>query len=130
MFPPKVLYLSGPISGHPDFFETFDRYERQLRERDFTIFNPAKCINSKALQEFISDEKFTYRYCLHRDINFIFHCDGIVVMPGWETSKGARLEVYVAKSVGLPIYSVESLLTSTNPPELDVSHVDFNQNVA
>ena len=126
MTPPKVLYLSGPITGHPDFFETFDSFERKLREKDFTIINPAKCINSKALQEFINDEKFTYKYCLHRDINFIFHVDAVTVMPGWENSKGARLEVFVAASVGIPIYTVDSLLNSTNPPSLDVTQFDFN----
>lgn len=38
---------------------------------------------------------------MRADIKAMMDCDTIVMCPGWETSHGARLELYIAVSVGL-----------------------------
>jgi hypothetical protein len=53
-------------------------------------------------------EKGAYRHSwecyLKYDIKAMLTCEGIYLIPGWEGSPGARLELFVAAQTGLKIY--------------------------
>ena len=40
------------------------------------------------------------------DIPLMLACDGLAVLPGWEASAGARLEVDIAQRLNMPIKDV------------------------
>ena len=48
--------------------------------------------------------KITYEQFIAGDLAMIARCDALVMVPGWEDSKGARAEWAYATSLGLPIY--------------------------
>lgn len=91
-----TIYISGKITGDPNYKEKFERIENAL-EKDAGIehiINPAKL-------DLIDGG--TWEDYMKRDIPFITICDAIFMMKGWWRSKGARLERYIAKKLGILI---------------------------
>jgi predicted kinase len=52
------------------------------------------------------DRRGSWEDCLKRDLVALTRCDGVAVLPDWKKSRGARLEVYVAKKVKIPVKPV------------------------
>jgi nucleoside 2-deoxyribosyltransferase len=113
-----IYYLAGPMSGRPKFnYPLFDRAAEVLRGQGLTVQSPAE-IDGEAtrevamksekgdLAEFKRDTNETWGDFLSRDVKMIADTDidAIVVLPEWEMSKGARLEVFVCMTLGYPIY--------------------------
>src|SRR4051812_42987166 len=83
-----VLYLSGPMSGHDNFnFPAFNAAADALRRLGYPVLNPA---------DFGCHPRHTWADCLQRDLTVMGYADVVVVLPGWQNSKGARLETRVA----------------------------------
>jgi hypothetical protein len=107
----KRVYVSGPMSGIPLHNEpAFTKASKLLREKGYAVVSPSEMNGTKAL---------TWEEFLIRDLSLLFHCDGIALLPGWEQSRGARLELAVAVKLGLYILDAFSLM----PKHLEV---DFN----
>ena len=50
-----------------------------------------------------------------KDIADLLHCNAIYMLQGWQESKGARIEHYIATELGLHImYEVEQLIMNDN----------------
>lgn len=88
-----ILYLSGPIYGHPDYRERFREAEEQLRERGHVVLNP--CILPRGMEY--------WRY-MRIDLSMVDVADGIVMLPGWKDSGGARVELRHAMRNGKKIF--------------------------
>jgi hypothetical protein len=98
-------YLAGPMSGIPQFnFPMFFRVGKRLREMGYDIVSPAE-IDCKedgdaALKSKDGDPKEASRSWgdfLARDVKLLADggITGIIFLPGWETSSGAKLEATV-----------------------------------
>jgi hypothetical protein len=116
---PRV-YLAGPMRGIPDFnFPTFFDAEADLKRAGFYVHNPAR---EDMEAGFLWDgatghEDMATLWGIHQpkdlkqvlveDISWILSwADGVVVLPGWENSKGARAEVSAALAAGIPVQTV------------------------
>ena len=96
------LYISGPISSpDPDIkrsnLERFNVEERKLRETyGCKIINPAS----------LEGECDTWEDYLARDLLIIIREQPeIWLLPNWQSSTGAKLEVAVAKRMKLKIHN-------------------------
>lgn len=91
------LYLAGPMTGLPEFnFPAFHRAAAALRDAGHDVINPA---------EINVDPKATWQQCLRACLAQLVTCEGIALLPGWEHSRGARLEAHVAHMLDIkPIY--------------------------
>jgi hypothetical protein len=90
------LYLSGPMSGLPEMnFPMFNAAAAGLRRLGYTVFNPAETDGGDTSQ--------SYAHYMRKDIEALLSVDAVVVLPGWQKSRGAILEVSVAKAFDLPI---------------------------
>ena len=95
----KRLYISGPMTGYPrKNFPAFWRAKTVLLNAGYVIISPAD------LDVFAPED--TWEECLRRDIKSEMLCEGIATLPGWKKSKGAQLEVYIAKALKWPVHSV------------------------
>lgn len=45
---------------------------------------------------------------MKKDIPAMLECDGVAVLPGWENSTGAKLELHIAQNVCLPIKTISA----------------------
>ena len=94
---PMRLYLAGPMSGVPEHnFPLFHRVAAQLRAQGHEVFNPAE--NKDGGQ---SKPRAFY---MRLDIPALIAAEAVVVLPGWQRSRGASLEVWLALDLGMPIY--------------------------
>lgn len=83
------------MRGYPNHnFDEFHRVAAELRLYGWIIESPAEL-----------DLGDTPRaQCLMRDIELIIKkCDGVIVIPGWDQSPGASLEVATAWTLDLPV---------------------------
>jgi hypothetical protein len=91
----RKLYLSGPMTGLPQLnFPAFHRAAARLRERGYVVVSPA---------ELNPDNTVTWQAAMRTDIKALCDCDAIALMPGWEKSAGAQLELHVAHRLGLEV---------------------------
>lgn len=108
---PRKLYLAGPMAGLPDHnFPIFNRVAAQLRERGHVVFNPAE-----------NDDGGIRRarsFYMKLDIPALLASDAIVLLDGWQRSRGASLEVWLALDMGMPIFRVEA------HGEIEISHFE------
>lgn len=98
-----LLYLSGPMSGYPEFnFPAFFEAATQLQQRGYQVVNPAQ-LNA------IGD---AWVDCIRRDLLALLdpRVKGLALLPGWMFSRGSQVERYVAYVLGLPVKSVEEWL--------------------
>ena len=84
------VYISGPISNNPNYREQFSKAERRLRESGMHCFNPAK---------FDPNPDNTWTDYMRADISELLSYRAIYLLKGWRRSKGARLELKIAKAL-------------------------------
>lgn len=106
-----VLYLSGPMSGIPDFNAVaFFRATDTLREKGYTVINPHELPEPEIGGK--SDLEAWAEY-LARDVMLFAKITSpvvLVLLPGWEHSRGSLLERAVAKQRGFRIMTYGDIL--------------------
>ena len=91
------VYLAGPMTGHPDFnYPAFHAAAKEWREQGHEVFNPAE--NHDGRTDLPLAEYFK------ADLPQVCDADVIAVLPGWQHSKGASIEVTLANHLGKPVY--------------------------
>lgn len=109
----KVYYLSGPMSGIPQFnFPEFEHSARRLRSLGVIIVSPHEQDSEETRQMAWSSADGAHTgvgeswgTCLARDVKLIAdECQGIILLPKWYLSRGARLEAFTGLLTGAVFY--------------------------
>ena len=96
-----VIYLSGPMTGLPEFnYPAFNAMAATLRGRGFVVNNPAENPDPPC---------GSWEGYMRAAIQQLCDSDVIVMLGGWEDSQGARLEIRLARSLGIPAFFAEDL---------------------
>lgn len=105
----ETVYIAGPMTGIPKWnFPAFFDAEYQLLELGYSVRNPAHN-DGKNVEEAMASAgtpdkpNYPWSYYMKRDLPHVMDCDMICLLPGWQESKGARLEVHVAQALGIPL---------------------------
>lgn len=115
------VYLAGPMSGIRKMnFPAFDAAAADLRSRGYDVVSPAELDSPESraaalaaedgdLSAYSRETGETWGDLLARDVKLIADggIEAIVVLPGWEKSRGARLETFVGRLCALPILNYE-----------------------
>jgi hypothetical protein len=111
------VYTAGPMTGIPQFnFPAFDAAAAELRAAGYEVISPAELDDpvdrAAALASpdgsalsYGTGVKKTWGEFLARDVRLLADdgVEAIFVLPGWEKSRGARLETFVGFLCGIPI---------------------------
>lgn len=111
-----TLYVAGPMTGIPNFnYPHFREVGDSLRECGFTVLNPVdvdamheaeRNMVDASLRHVCADcdngIKHEWHWYMRRTLKMMLEADGVALLRGWERSRGAKLEVEVAKGLGLP----------------------------
>lgn len=92
----KKVYLSGPITGiETKSVHIFSAAEQFLTQQGFDVINPWRLNH---------DHRKRWEDYMAVDILALLECDAVYMLPGWETSRGARLEYAIACARDMDIY--------------------------
>lgn len=111
------VYLAGPMTGLPKFnFPMFDLAAADLRAHGFDVQSPAEMDDPETRAAALaspdgapgtgSSNGETWGDFLARDVKLLADggIEAIVCLPGWQGSRGARLETFIAAALhGLPV---------------------------
>ncbi len=90
------IYLSGPITGRPNGNrEAFHLVWNELHAQGYEAINPGNVEGS---------DDWMWSDYMREDIKWLVGCQSIVMLPGWEASKGAKLELHIAWELGMRVY--------------------------
>jgi hypothetical protein len=107
------LYIAGPMTGLPNFNRpAFNVMAEKLRLLGHDVLNPAELDTDETAPP--AEE------CYRRDLVLMLQDrEGVVVLPGWERSRGATAEVFNMNLIGKPVYRlVEGSLVPVPPTSL------------
>jgi hypothetical protein len=89
-------YISGPISNKPDYMADFVAMEKFLILKDIEPITPIGI--DSAFPDRTYDEKL--KLC----IELMMQANAVVVLDGWQKSKGANIEINLAVQLNMPVY--------------------------
>lgn len=99
-------YIAGPMTGYPEFnYPAFFKAEKALRLGGFDPINPAREEGREHCKSWLD--------FMRASLLDIAACDGIATLTGWGESRGAALEVHIARSLDLPVKTLAEWLEAT-----------------
>ena len=97
------VYVAGPMTGIEDFnYPAFNAVADQLRALGYEVENPADhgIVEGAAWADYLA-----------YDLTRLGLCGVVALLPGWEGSKGACLEVQIAEKLGMTVVSAHDLIS-------------------
>ncbi len=92
-------YLAGPMSGIEESnYPAFRQACHTLRNRGLHIVSPHDFFPP------VEASQTQWEQLLRYDLRALTDCHGIILLPGWSTSRGAILELSVALALDMEIY--------------------------
>lgn len=127
MYMSKRLYIAGPMRGIPQYnFPVFDAARDKAIALGWDAVSPADLdrangfdVNGFDVNKPVPEQLL--REMIGRDVQEILRCDAIALLPGWQNSSGARVEICLALFCDMPILSAETF----EPLLLEVGATDF-----
>lgn len=115
------LYLAGPMSSIPEHnFPAFRAAADDLRARGHDVQSPAEMDEAEGFDPNSADVEsgsVEWAAFLARDVALVADSaiEALAVLPGWEDSRGAVLEVHVARELGKPVLCYPGMEPATHP---------------
>lgn len=96
------IYVSGPMTGYPLYnFPAFDEATKHLREAGYLVISPS--------ENYGGAHDLPRKEYIRLDVGALLDVDQVVVLPDWESSRGACLEIAIAQELELPVLEYPSM---------------------
>ena len=103
-------YIAGPMRGYPRYnFDAFMKAEETLIGEPYwlQVINPARLDIEAGFDPDHDDfDETMLPAAMRRDIAALLNVDAVVLLEGWEASRGVATELEVAKALGLAIFEL------------------------
>ncbi|MCK9601337.1 MAG: DUF4406 domain-containing protein [Sphaerochaeta sp.] len=94
------IYIAGPMTGYPDYNrDAFEVAAIALRLHGHEPHNP---------RESAVPDDAPWSDHLRADIANLIAQEAVAVLPGWECSRGAALEVHIARAIGMNVKPLDA----------------------
>ena len=104
-----TLYIAGPMTGLPDFnYPAFNEARERLKEAGYRVLCPTDNDDGGFGQ--------TWDWYMRAALRQVTEADAIAVLPDAACSKGAMLEVTVARWLAMDVAPVEEWLRRAAVP--------------
>ena len=90
------VYISGPMTGDPDYKQKFADADMDLKAKGYDVVNPSRTAATLP-------GSMTYDEIMRVDLLLLELCDEIYMLKGWKESHGARIEHDTARRHGIRI---------------------------
>jgi len=94
------IYICGKVTGDPDYREKFLEAENKLFDAGYEPLNPTSVISPNC----------EWKKAMKIAISLMLKGDGIALLKDWRYSRGAKIEVKIARKVGIPIKQLNTWL--------------------
>lgn len=131
-------YIAGPMSGYPQYnIPAFDAASWALRQQGWEIISPAELDDPEVRASCLASpdggkigqtngQGGTWGDFLARDVKIVAdQIDAIVLLPGWEDSKGANLEAFVGTLCKKTFYLYNRGKPTEVPPAYVRDHMNY-----
>lgn len=110
----RTVYISGPMRGKPDLNRAaFEAAATRLRKKGFLVESPIEMEDrevERGMTPYLSlpmehERRAHERKSLKRDLDVLFsgRIDEVYALSGWQQSRGALVEVDLARYLGIPV---------------------------
>ena len=98
-----TVYIAGRMSGLPDLnYPMFHAAASHLRQLGYKVESPAECE--------LPPETTTWQQFMRSGVTQLMRCDAIVMLPGWEQSRGATAEHTIAQLLDIPVLHLDEAI--------------------
>ena len=93
----KKIYIAGKVSGEPlaECTMKFGTAQKQIESSGFEAINPLALV---------TDSSTPWETAMKICIKALMDCSAIVALDDWKNSKGANVELVLAKRLGIIIF--------------------------
>jgi nucleoside 2-deoxyribosyltransferase len=100
----KKIYIAGKVTGLPqdEVSKKFSEAEDYLEQKGFNPVNPIHVV---------CNVNASWQEAMKKCIAALMECDGILALPDVLQSKGAKLEMKLARKLGIPVFESGWLLS-------------------
>lgn len=98
----KLIYIAGPYTsdtkyGIQENIMVAVNAAIYLRQNGIACFVPH-------LESMFHNDSITESEWMNQFIEILFRCDGILLLPGWQNSKGTNIEKQKAEEMCIPVF--------------------------
>lgn len=99
--------MSGCVNYN---YDNFNEAARRFRADGWDIENPAENTPPQCM---------TWQGYMRIALQQMLTCESVILLPGWERSTGANVELYVARALGMKVYCGDPQLDDLQPVRTD-----------
>ncbi len=103
------LYVAGPMTGMKDFnYPAFERARSSLEGAGYEVLSPTDNGKDMPTQ--------SWTWYMRRAVKMVADADGIAVLSGAGCSRGAVVEIALARALAIEVDSVDGWICATIDP--------------